>query len=187
LYLALQLLRAPEVLGGHRLVLLALEAPQLLLERPRVLGLGLRAQAHPRGGLVHEVYGLVGQEAVGDVAVRELCCRDHGLLGYLHPVVGLVAVPEAAQDLDRVVHGGLAHQNRLKAALEGGVLLYVLAVLVHRGRPDAAQLSAGEGGLEHVGGVHGALGRPRAHHRVQLVDEEDLLFGGLPDLVYDLL
>ena len=29
------------------------------------------------------------------------------------------------------------------------------------------------GGLQQVARVHGALGRPRAHHRVQLVDEED--------------
>ena len=38
-------------------------------------------------------------------------------------------------------------------------------------------------GLEHVGGVHRPLGRARAHHGVQLVDEEDDLALGLLDFL----
>ena len=53
-----------EVLGGDGLIFLALQTPNLVFERPGILGLGLRAQADPGGGLVHEVYGLVGQESV---------------------------------------------------------------------------------------------------------------------------
>ena len=52
---------------------------------------------------------------------------------------------------------GLADEHLLEAALERGVLLDVLAVLVERGGADHAQLAAGEHGLEHVAGVHGAL------------------------------
>ena len=74
---------------------------------------------------------------------------------------------------------GLAHEHRLEAPLEGRVLLDVLLVLVERGGADAAQLAAGERRLEHVGGVHRALGRARADHGVQLVDEEDDLALGL--------
>ena len=66
---------------------------------------------------------------------------------------------------------GSPHEHRLEAPLQRGVLLDVLAVLVERGRADAAQLAAGQRGLEHVGGVHRALGRARADQRVQLVDE----------------
>ena len=35
------------------------------------------------------------------------------------------------------------------------------------------QIAAGEGGLEEVGGVHGAVGLPRADDRVELVHEQD--------------
>ena len=63
--------------------------------------------------------------------------------------------------------------HRLEAPLERGVLLDVLAVLVERGRADAAQLAARERGLQHVGRVHRAFGRAGADERVQLVDEED--------------
>ncbi len=100
-------------------------------------------------------------------------------------MVGLVALLEPAQDGDRVVHAGLAHEDLLEAALQGGVLLDVLAVLVQGGRADQAQLAAGQHGLEHVAGVHGALGRARAHDGVDLVDErDDLPLGGL-DLLED--
>ena len=77
----------------------------------------------------------------------------------------------------------LAHQHLLEAALQGGVLLDPLPVLVQRGRADHAQLAAGQHRLEHVARVHRALGRARADHRVQLVDERDDLAVALPDLV----
>ena len=88
-------------------------------------------------------------------------------------MVRLVALLQAAQDGDRVRHRRLADEHGLEAPLERGVLLDVLAVLVERGRADAAQLAPGEHRLEHVGGVDGALGRAGTDDRVQLVDEED--------------
>ena len=88
-------------------------------------------------------------------------------------MVDLVALLEPAEDGDRVLHGGLADNHRLEAALQGGVLLDVGAVLVERRRPDGTQFAAGEHRLEQVGGVHRALGRAGAYDRVQLVEEED--------------
>ena len=131
----------------------------------------LRPQAGRR--LVHEVDGLVGEKPVGDVALRQ--DRRRHQCGVLdpHAVVDLVAFPQPAQDRDGVFHRRLVHHDRLEAALEGGILLDVLAVLVQRGRPDAVQLAARQHRLEQIAGVHGALGRARADHRVQLVDEED--------------
>jgi hypothetical protein len=49
----------------------------------------------------------------------------------------------------------------------------VLPVLVERGRPDDAQLATREHRLEHVAGVHRALGLSRPDDRVHLVDEHD--------------
>ena len=91
-----------------------------------------------------------------------------------HAVVVLVALLEAAQDRDRVLDAtARSTMHGLEAALERGVLLDVLAVLVERRGADRAQLAAGEHRLEQVRGVDGALGGARADDRVQLVDEED--------------
>ena len=88
-------------------------------------------------------------------------------------MVDLEALPQAAQDRDRVLDRRLVDHHRLEAALERRVLLDVLAVLVERGRADAVQLAAREHRLEHVAGVHRALGRAGADDGVQLVDEQD--------------
>ena len=146
-------------------------------------GHGVHLRLDQRARLVHQVDGLVGQEAVGDVAVGQRGRGDERLVLDLHAVEHLVALLEPAQDGDGVLHAGLGHHHRLEAALERGVLFDVLAVLVERGRADAVQLAAGEHGLEQVARVHGALGLARADDGVQLVDEQDDPPLGRPDLV----
>ena len=134
---------------------------------------GVDLHPQPRRGLVDEVDRLVGQEAVGDVAVAEHGRRDERGVADAHAVMRLVALLQAAQDRDRVGDRRLADEDRREAPLERGVLLDVLAVLVERRRADAAQLAAREHRLQQVRRVDGALGRARADDRVQLVDEED--------------
>ena len=103
-------------------------------------------------------------------------------------MVRLVALLEAAQDRDGVLDAGLAHEHLLEPALQGGVLLDVLAVLVQRRRADHAQLAAGQHGLEHVARVHrGVAAGARTHEGVDLVDERDDLAVSLLDLLEDCL
>jgi hypothetical protein len=147
---------------------------------------GHRADAQPRAGLVDEVDRLVRQVAVGDVAVGEVGRGDQRLVGDGDPVVGLVAVAQALEDLDGVLHRGLLDLDRLEAALERGVLLEVLAVLVERGGADGLQLAAGQHRLEDAGGVDRALGGAGTDEGVDLVDEQDDVAAG-GDLLEDLL
>ena len=191
------------------------EVGQLLVERGQALlrrGVGLLGQRHPLdleladapldhvdlGGhrvdldaqlgrrLVHEVDGLVGQEAAGEVAVGQHRRGDERGVLDAHAVVDLVALLEAAQDGDGVLDRRLVDEDLLEAALERGVLLDVLAVLVERGRADHAQLAAGEHRLDHVAGVHRALAAgARADDGVHLVDEGDDLALGVGDLLED--
>ena len=83
-------------------------------------------------------------------------------------------------------HGGLVDHDLLEAALEGGVLLEVLAVLLERGGADGLQLAAGEHRLQDRRGVDGALGGAGPHEGVELVDEQDDVAAGA-DLLEDLL
>ena len=146
-----------------------LEAAQRFLQRRRRRRL---ADAHVRRGLVDEVDGLVGQEAVGDVARGQLGRRLEGVVGDRQLVVLLVALLDALEDLDRLFDARLLDHDGLEAALEGGVALDVLAVVVERGRADALQLAAGQRGLEDVRGVDGAFGGAGADEHVHLVDEQ---------------
>jgi hypothetical protein len=173
-----------------RLVLLLLQRLELdleLLNAPLDLvdlcGHRVDLDAQPRGGLVDQVDRLVGQEAVGDVALRQRGRRDDRRVLDAHAVVHLVALLQPAQDRDRVLDARLLHEHRLEAALERGVLLDVLAVLVERGGADGAQLPAREHRLQQVGGVDRALRGAGADDGVELVEEHDDAALALGDLL----
>ena len=124
-------------------------------------------------GLIDQVNGFVGQEAIRNVTMRQSRGRDNCRVLDAHAVMHFVALFQAAQDGDRVFDIGLANENDLEAALQGRIFLNVLAVLVQRGRANRAQFATSQRWLEHVGRVHRTLGRARANQRVQLVDEQD--------------
>ena len=138
-----------------------------------LLGLGIDLHLQPRRRLVDEVDRLVGQEAVGDVAVRQRRRGDDRGIGDDDAVMLLVAVLEAAQDRYRVGHVRLGHEDRLEPPRQRRVLLDVLLVLVEGGRADAVQLAARQRRLEQVRRIHGAVGLAGADQRVHLVDEQD--------------
>jgi hypothetical protein len=175
-----------ELLSFDRALLLAPRGLDFLLEIA-VHGRGAhRLDPHPRGGLVDQVDRLVGQEAVGDVAVGELRCGFQRLIGDRHPVVLFVALTQPFEDLDAVLDRGLIDLDLGEAALQRGVALEVFAVLVEGRRADRLQLAAGQGRLEDRGGVDRALGGAGADQIVELVDEKDDV-AALGDLFHHLL
>ena len=63
----------------------------------------------PRGSLVDQVDRLVGQEPVGDIAMRQRRGRDQRVVGDANAVMDLVLLLETTQNRDRVLDGRLAH------------------------------------------------------------------------------
>mmetsp|Transcript_3026 Transcript_3026/g.11268 ORF Transcript_3026/g.11268 Transcript_3026/m.11268 type:complete len:911 (+) Transcript_3026:148-2880(+) len=178
--------RSLKVLRANRGVLLLEQSLELLVELLGLLGERRVRQANAGASLVDEIDRLVGEEPVGDVLVRKLGGSLDRLVGVPQLVVGLVPLAEALEDENRLLDGGLGNLHGLETTLERGVLLDVLAVLVDGGGADALELTAGEGGLEDVSRVDGALRRAGANERVHLVDEEDDILVSL-DLVHELL
>ena len=129
--------------------------------------------------LIDQIDGLVGQEAVGDVAIGEVGSCHERAIGDMHTVEDLVLLLEATQDRNGVLDGRLGDHHGLETTGERRVLLDVLAVFVERGRANRVQVATGERRLEDVAGVHGALGGTRAHDGVELIDEQDDLAFGL--------
>src|SRR5690606_5163613 len=109
------------------------------------LGINLHAQASRR--LVDEVNGLIRQETVGNVAIRQVCRRYQGRIGDADLVVLLVFLLQAAQDRDRVFDGRLVDVDGLEPAGECGVLLDIFPVLIKGGGADAVQFTARQGRL----------------------------------------
>ena len=139
----------------------------------------------PCRGLIHQIDGFVGQEAVGDIAVGQHRRRDQRAVADLHLVVHLEELLDTAQDRDGVLDGRGVDHDRLEAPLERFVLLDIFPIFVERRRADAVQLAARQERLQEVARVHRAFGRTRADDGVQLVDEDDdPALGGL-DLLED--
>ena len=103
-----------------------------------------------RRRLVDEVDRLVGQEAVGDVAVGQSRGRDDRRVRYADAVMRFILLLQAAQDRDRVLDRRLADEHRLEAPRQRRILLDVLAILIERGRADAVQIAARQRGLQEV-------------------------------------
>ena len=175
-----------EVLVGDSLFLLLVEAINFLVDFLEIRRLGHRLEPHAGACLVDHVDRLVGEAATGDVAAGELHGRLEGGIGDAHTMVALVAVAETLQDLHRLGLARRLHHDDLEAAIESRILLDIFAIFIERGGPDALDLAAGQRRLEHVGGVDRAFGTAGPHERVQLVDEEDGVFGAA-DLVHDRL
>ena len=95
-------------------------------------------------GLVNEVNGLVRQETVGDIAVRERCGGNDCIVCDLDAMEDLIAGFQTTQDGDGILHRRLLHQNGLEPALKRGVLFDILAIFVQRGCADAVQFTARE-------------------------------------------
>ena len=101
-------------------------------------------------------------------------------------MVCLVTVPQALEDLDGVIDARLVDLDGLEPALQGGILLDVLAVLIERGGTDGLQLATSQHRLKDRRGVDRALGGTSADQGVHLVDEQDDVAAGA-DLLEHLL
>src|SRR5438552_7453582 len=124
--------------------------------------------------------------AVLDVPVGQHRRGPQRLVRDLAAVVRLVAVAQAAQDLDGVVDRRLVDADLLETPLECGVALQVLAVLVERGGADRLQLAARERRLQDRSGVDRTFGGAGANEVMELVDEQDDV-AALGDLLHHLL
>ena len=177
---------------GRVLLLLQCEVLDLQLQNASLDNVDLGGErvdldTQPGTGLVDEVDCLVRQEPTGDVPVGQHSSRHERRVLDAHTVVHLVTLLQTAQDGDGVLHRRFAHVHLLEPALKRSVFLDVLAVLVECRGTDHVQFAACEERLDHVAGVHCALGAAGADDGVNLVDEGDHLARCVGDLLEDSL
>ena len=97
--------------------------------------------------LVHEVYRLVRQKAVGDVALRQLKRRIERRAAYLETVVRLKPLTHAEEHLHRLLRGRLRYLDGLKAPFKRRILFDVAPVLLRGRCADYLHLAPAECGL----------------------------------------
>ena len=99
--------------------------------------------------------------------------------------MGFVALFQTAQDRHRVFNTGFTDENLLETALQGSVLLDVLAVFLERGGANQAQFAAGQHRFQHIGGCDRSFSATSTHQRVEFINKCDDLALGIIDLFQD--
>ena len=130
-------------------------------------------QFHARARFVQQIDRLVRQEAVGNVAAREIHGVADRIFRIAHGMEFFVAVAHALQHANRLIFTRRGHLDRLEAPLERAILLNRLAVFRRRRRADALNFAPAQRRLQDVRGVERSLRGSRSHQRVQFVDEDD--------------
>ena len=130
---------------------------------------------HPHLGrrLIHEIDGLVRQEPVCDVAVRQPHSGLDSLILDLSPVEGLIFIPDPMENTDSVLHPRLPHHDGLETALQRCILFNVFLVFLQRRSPDDLDLSTGKRRLQYIRRINRALCRTGTNKGMHLVDEQD--------------
>ena len=162
-----------ESLGFEGLFFFLLEAFEIDEGFAQADGVGRFVHADAAAGLVDEVDGFVGHEAVGHVTCGQVGGGIEGFIGNDEFVVFLVAAFYAFEDLDCFFDAGFFDQDWLEAAFEGGVAFDMFAIFVEGGGADDLELAAAEGGFEDIGGVDAAAGGAGADEHMDFVNEKD--------------
>ena len=130
---------------------------------------------HPCAYFVEYIDGLIGQETVGDVALRELHGRFDGFGRVIDVVVLFVFVLDVVQDFDGFFYRGSVNHYHLKASSQSAVFLDVLSVLVEGSGTDALDVAPSQRWLKHIGGIERARGATGTYDGVQLINEQNHL------------
>ena len=125
-------------------------------------------------GLIHEVDGLVGQEAVADVLVAGPHRIFEGVLAIGDAMIDIVLMLQPLENLDGFVDGRLLDVDLLETAHDALALRHVAVVLLVGSGTNEADVASLEILLEHVGGIRSAIrASSGSYHVVNLVDIDD--------------
>ena len=177
---------ALEVVVVERLVLPLADRLDALPDRGELLRVAVVPQLDARSRFVEQVHRLVGQEAIGDVALGLPDRGVDGIRGVADVVVALVALLHALKDLQGLLVARRLDHHSLEAPFQAPVALDMTPEFRRRGGADALDAVPGKRRLQDVGGVQRTLGGSRAHQGVELVHEDDEL-GRLLKLLDDRL
>src|SRR3989344_3624954 len=94
---------------------------------------------------------------------------------------------ETTEDGDGILEARFVDHDRLKAALQGGILFDVFSIFIDGCGTDQMKCTPSEGGLQYIRGVNGALGSTCPDQSMDFVNEENDLARCFFDLIHDRL
>ena len=125
-----------------------------------------------RARLVHQVNRLIRQKALVHVFIRQLRRSDDRRRCVFHLMMTLELRFQTLQNINCLRHARLHHINFMETSRQCRVLLKHAAIVLKRGRADAAQRAIGQGRFDQIARVHRTtVGRTCANQHVNFVHE----------------
>ena len=128
---------------------------------------------YARAGFIYHVDSLVGEVAVGDIALCQFDTCLECLVCISHTVVLLVMFLDVVKYLQGLFACCRFNDNLLETALQGSIFLDTLAILVERGGTDTLDDTSCQGWLQNVGSIHASFTGTGAYHGMNLIYEDD--------------
>ena len=114
----------------------------------------LTAQIKIRTGFIQKVNGLIGKVAVSDISFRQ----NHALTGNFrtnsNAMECRIIFRNTLHDLAGFLNGRLRNNDRLESALQGSILLNMLAILIKGCGSDQLHFTSGKSGFQNIAGIH---------------------------------
>ena len=162
-----------KILIGNSGILFRAQRTKLVIKLLDLVGQYHIANAHARARFIDHVDGLIGQEAILDIAIGKRHCRLKRFIREVHMMMLFILIAQAFHDANGLLFIRLFDNERLESALERRILFQMLAVFVERGSADDLDLTARQRRLQDGSRIHRAFGCTRTDNGVELVDEQD--------------
>ena len=125
--------------------------------------------------LIHQINGLIWQETVRNVTVRQHCRRHQSRITNTYTMMYLITFLQATENGNSIFYRWFANHNRLETTLQGCILFNVLAVLIQSSSTNAAQLTTSHHWLQQVAGIHSTIGSTSTYYSMYLINEQQNL------------
>ncbi len=140
-------------LAFYYLIFLFFHILDLLFELQDVVGYVDIVDVYARASLIKYVNGLIRQETVGDVAVRELHTSFDGLITVNYVVMIFVLFFDIVENLYSFFGSGSVHHYYLEASGQSTIFFDVLAVFVQGSSTNTLDVATRQGWLKHIGSI----------------------------------
>ena len=162
-----------EVLVSHSLLLLLLDAGNLLFLLSNLWRHLSITKMYARTSLVEGIDGLIRHKAVCHIAVCQFDTCQERLVCIADVVMLLIAVLDVTEYLQRLLVGRRLHLYLLEPALQGTILLNRITVFVEGGGTNTLDGSTCQCWFHDVRCIHRSWCRTSSDDGVDLVDEDD--------------
>ena len=139
----------------------------------QLCGHGIQLCLDQGTGFIYQVNGLIRQEPVGNITVRQSRCGHQRAVGDLYSMENLITFLQSTKNGNGVFHSRLIYHNRLEPTFQGSVFFNIFPILIQSGGTDAVKFSSCQHRFQHISGIHGTVSLTCPYDQMELINKQD--------------